>query len=399
MNAVVKGYRLINMIHTNRSNRLRTVFRDQAVLVTGGLGFIGSHLTAELVRRGARVTVLDLSTDPERESLLNLEGRRLREQTRVVEGDIADAAFVRSLVSHGGFRYVFNLAAGATVIERAVADPFKTVESNTTALVNLLEAVRQAPEPPQVVFQASTDKVYGDANGEPYDEDRTPLQSVGLYDCSKLAADILARAWFSVFSVPTIVLRLCNIIGPWDFNAGYRLVPKAMQSLFGSATPQPPELYFEALEHQRDYLFIGDCVRAILLLAACPPARGQVFNLPGCSHLSTPAMCKAIIEAAVQVEERFDPARAEIMRKNGVTLKMTGPKPQVITIKVQHSSGEKLRRLTGFVPKTTLPEALVRTAQAFRDYYRLGDAHVGPYRLVSADQAPRHIDPSPRLVG
>src|SRR5262249_26290128 len=149
------------------------------------------------------------------------------------------------------------------------------------------------------------------------DEDRTPLQSVGLYDCSKLAADILARAWFSVFDVPTTVLRLCNIIGPWDFNVGYRLVPKAMQALFGSPTPRPPELYFEALEHQRDYLFIGDCVRAILLLAACPAARGQVFNLPGCCHLATPAMCKAIIEAAVQVEERFDPARAEVMRKNG----------------------------------------------------------------------------------
>jgi nucleoside-diphosphate-sugar epimerase len=387
------------MADARGSARLRNAFRDQAVLVTGGLGFIGSHLTAELVRRGARVTVLDLSTDPERESLLNLEGGRLREQTRVVEGDIADAAFVRDLVSHGGFRYVFNLAAGATVIERAVADPFKTVESNTTALVNLLEAVRQAPEPPQVVFQASTDKVYGDANGEPYDEDRTPLQSVGLYDCSKLAADILARAWFSVFGVPTVVLRLCNIIGPWDFNAGYRLVPKAMQALFGGATPQPPELYFEALAHQRDYLFIGDCVRAILLLAACPRARGQVFNLPGCCHLSTPEMCRAIIQAAVQVEERFDPARAEIIRKNGVTLKMANQQPQVITIKVQHSTGEKLRRVTGFVPRITLPEALVRTVQACRDYYRRDDAHAGPYRLVPADPSPRHIESAPRLVG
>lgn len=383
------------MANMNGSAKLRKAFRDQAVLVTGGMGFIGSHLSVELVRRGAHVTVLDLSTEPQRESLLNLEGCHLREQIRVVEGDIADAAFVRDLIARGKYRYVFNLAAGATVIERAVADPVKTVESNTTALVNLLEAVRQAPQPPQAVFQASTDKVYGDANGEPYDEDRTPLQSVGLYDCSKLAADILARAWFSVFGVPTVVLRLCNIFGPWDFNSGYRLVPRAMKALFGGDQPQPPELYFESLEHQRDYLFIDDCVRAILLLAACPRAHGQAFNLPGCCHLSTPEMCRAIIDAAVQVEQRFDPARAEIIRKNGVALKLTNHQPQVITIKVQRCTGEKLRQVTRFVPRSLLPEALVRTAQACRDYYRRGAAH----QLTRAGWSPSQSDRAPRLAG
>jgi nucleoside-diphosphate-sugar epimerase len=382
-----------------QSANLRKAFSQQAVLVTGGLGFIGSHLTAALVRLGARVTVLDLSTHPERESLLNLNAGRLRRRTRIVEGDIADAAFVRKLVLRGKYRYVFNLAAGATVIERAVADPFKTVESNTTALVNLLEAIRQAPQPPRAVFQASTDKVYGDANGEPYDEDRTPLQSVGLYDCSKLAADILARAWFSVFGVPTVVLRLCNIIGPWDFNAGYRLVPKAMKALFGGPTPQPPELYFEAIEHQRDYLFIGDCVRAILLLVASPRARGQVFNLPGCCHLSTPEMCKAIVEAAVRVEERHDSARADMMRRNGVTLKMTSQQSQVITIKVQHCTGEKLRRVTGFAPETSLSDALVRTAQICRDYFRGPDAHSAAYRIRFPGRSRHRTDPVPRLAG
>lgn len=373
------------MANMNGSAKLRKAFHNQAALVTGGMGFIGSHLSAELVRRGAKVTVLDLATDPGRESLINLEDQRLRERIRVVEGDIGDAAFVRDLITRGKYRYLFNLAAGATVIERAVAEPVKTVESNTTALVNILEAVRLAPQPPQVVFQASTDKVYGDASGEPYDEDRTPLRSVGLYDCSKLAADILARAWFSVFSVPTVVLRLCNTFGPWDFNAGYRLVPRAMQAIFGGDQPQPPELYFESIEHERDYLFIDDCVRAILLLVSCPDTFGQAFNLPGCCHLSTPEMYRAIIDAAVQVEQRFDPARAEVIRKNGVTLKVTGQHAQVITIKVQRSTGEKLHQATGFVPAVTLSEGLVRTVEASREYYR-GAAH----RILPAGQpAPR----------
>jgi nucleoside-diphosphate-sugar epimerase len=347
-----------------------------------------------LVRRGAKVTVLDLCTDPKRESLLNLEGQDLRERIQVVQGDIADAAFVQNLITRGKYRYVFNLAAGATVIERAVAEPVKTVESNTTALVNILEAVRLAPQPPQVVFQASTDKVYGDASGEPYDEDRTPLRSVGLYDCSKLAADILARAWFSVFGVPTVVLRLCNIFGPWDFNAGYRLVPRAMQAIFGGDQPQPPELYFESLEHERDYLFIDDCVRAILLLATRPQAYGQAFNLPGCCHLSTPEMCRAIIDAAVEVEQRFKPARAQVIRKNGVTLKVTGQQVQVITIKVQRSTGEKLRQATEFVPRFTLPQGLARTAEASRDYY-----HRGARRLLPAGQEKPRGEVARRLAG
>src|SRR5262245_47975668 len=147
------------MAKMNGFAKLHAVFHNQPVLVTGGMGFIGSHLSVELVRRGAKVTVLDLSTDSKRESLLNLEGEDILERIQTVEGDIADTALVRKLIAHGQYRFVFNFASGATVIERAVADPVKTVESNTTALVNLLEAVRRAPFPPQVVFQASTDKV------------------------------------------------------------------------------------------------------------------------------------------------------------------------------------------------------------------------------------------------
>ena len=363
------------MAKMNGLAKLHAVFHNQAVLVTGGMGFIGGHLTAELARHGAKVTVLDRSIDAKRESLLNLEGRPTSERIEKVEGDIADAALVRKLIAHGNYRYVFNFASGATVIEQAVVDPVKTVESNTTALVNLLEAVRRAPFPPQVLFQASTDKVYGDGDGRPYDEDRTPLRSLGIYDCSKLAADVLTRSWFSVFGVPTVVLRLCNIFGPGDFNTGFRIVPRAMRALFSGDHPQAPELYFDSIRHERDYLFIDDCVTAILLLVTCPRAYGQAFNLPGCCHLSTPEMCRTIIDVAAQVEQQFDPARAQLIRKNGVVLKLSGQQRQVATIQVQHSTGAKLRQTTGFAFRCALRDGLARTVRAYRDYYCRHAAH------------------------
>src|SRR5690606_35931357 len=127
------------------------------------------------------------------------------------------------------------------------------------------EAVRLLPaEQRPVIIYSSTDKVYGEAEILPYTENSL-LGGVGVYDAAKLAADIFAGTYDKALGVSTIVLRMCNLFGPYDFNCDYRLIPKALRNILRDG--RAPELYSASQEHFRDYCYVEDAVRAFLLLA------------------------------------------------------------------------------------------------------------------------------------
>jgi nucleoside-diphosphate-sugar epimerase len=236
-------------------------------------------------------------------------------------------------------------------------------------LVNILEAARGLKVRPISIFHASTDKVYGEMNDEPYEEEKTPLRGIGVYDGAKLAADVFARTYHEVFGLPTVVLRMCNLFGPSDFNTGYRLIPRAMHSLYGAAQPKGPELYFDSIEHWRDYLYIDDCIRAILLLAHTPECRGQVFNLAAAKFTSTPHLLKSIVDVAYELEKEIDPARAEAILHNGISVRVRASNPNVLTITKQRLNGDKIKRMTDFEPSVDFMEGLRRTARAYRAHF------------------------------
>ncbi|RYD99032.1 MAG: SDR family oxidoreductase, partial [Sphingobacteriales bacterium] len=152
----------------------------------------------------------------------------------------------------------------------------------TMGFVNLAEGARLLPadERPTVIY-SSTDKVYGEHEILPYTEDHG-LGGVGVYDAAKLCADILASTYDKALGVPTIVLRMCNIYGPYDFNFDYRLIPKTMRNIFRDG--EAPELYMNSVEHFRDYLFVEDAVRAYFHIARCTNCQGRVYNLPGAGY-------------------------------------------------------------------------------------------------------------------
>lgn len=342
-------------------------FHGRNVFVTGGFGFVGSHVARVLVELGAHVTVFDLRTSPETASLINQEG--LRDRIRIVEGDLADAAMVRKVVHEGAFSHLFNFAAYATVIEKAMENPYATIMANTMGWVNVMESARTAPVQPEVVFLSSTDKVYGEMDGEAYQEGKTPLRGIGVYDAAKLAADVLGKTYNEVFGLPTVVLRMCNLFGPCDFNTGYRLIPKAMANLFSSEEPLAPELYFDALEHKRDYLYIDDAVRAILLMVHQPLCRGEVYNLKAVHYSGTPDVLKTVVQLAAERERHDNPARAAKILTNGITVRVRATESNAITIKNQHLDGSKLQSATGFVPLVDFHEGVRRTIEAYRAMY------------------------------
>jgi nucleoside-diphosphate-sugar epimerase len=325
----------------------------------------------KLVEFGAQVTVLDLRTDAERPSLINDRAQNLRDKIRIETGDVGDAEYLQGFLGAEQFRLIFHFAAFATVIERAVESPYHTIQANTMGLVNVLEAARRAHVPPDMILFSSTDKVYGELDGEHYEEDTTPLRGVGVYDAAKLAADVLSKTYHAVYGIPVVVLRMCNLFGPHDYNIDYRLVPKSMKSLFGGEAPMAPELYFDALHHFRDYLYIDDAVRAALLLGYFPRCRGEVYNLLGCRYISTPDMLSQVISTAAEIEQSYNPERAARIRQNGfaVRVKQQVPGNRLIPIKKQHLNGAKITRATGFVPGVEFEDALARTITFYREYF------------------------------
>jgi nucleoside-diphosphate-sugar epimerase len=314
--------------------------------------------------------VLDWETDADRPSLINDKAHKLREKIRIETGDVGNADLLRKLLGNGQFRLIFHFAAYATVIERAIEKPYDTILANTMGLVNVLEAARLAEVPPDMILFSSTDKVYGERDGEQYEEETTPLRGVGVYDAAKLAADVFSKTYHTVYGVPVVVLRMCNLFGPHDYNVDFRLIPKAMKSIFKNNPPEPPELYFDAIHHVRDFLYIDDAVRSIMLLGYFPRCRGEVYNMLGCKYIATPDMMSLIIQTATEHEQLHDQARSDLIRKNGFTVKMKSLGSRLMPIKKQHLNGAKLTKATGFVPVVEFEEGLEKTVSFYREFFR-----------------------------
>jgi len=343
-------------------------YRGKKVLVTGAFGFVGSHLCKRLVHARAQVTAADINVCEDRASLINDE--QLRSRVDVVAVDMASVASVRELVTGRPFDVIFHLAA-CSVVEQAAERPYDAIQLNTMGLVHLLEMLRITGQDsgarlPTLVL-SSTDKVYGDLNGNPSCNEQSPLQGLGVYDAAKLAADVFAQAYHRAFRYPAVVIRLCNVFGPCDFNTDYRVIPRALRRLFERPEPKPPILYANAVEHQRDYLYIDDAATALLMVGANPACQGEVFNVSAACCWKTPDLLNEVVNCAARLEERFDQDRAMLIRQNSLTIYPENP--AVIAIKRQHLDGGKIEQATGFRPAVTFAEGLDRTVEYYRDYF------------------------------
>jgi nucleoside-diphosphate-sugar epimerase len=368
-------------------DRDREFWAGKKALITGAFGFVGGHLSRALHAAGAEVTALDCDTRPAHGSQIDLAG--LREKLEVVEADITDKDRMHEIIHRGRFDFVFHLAAGATTVEKAMQDPYATILANTMGFVNLAEAARLLPADQRpVVIYSSTDKVYGETEDLPYDEEKSELRGVGVYDAAKLAADIFSATYHQALGLDTIVLRMCNLFGPYDFNTDYRLIPKAMRDIFRSH--DAPELYYSSLQHHRDYLFVEDAARAFMALAREPKCRGLVFNLPGVHYSPTPDVLREVVDMVAGMQEDAlrsggDPRLANLIWSRYIRL--THPVSGVVAISKQHLSGEKIKKVTGFTPSVSFQDGLRRTILFYMSYFNQPDGSWGPARLPSASSA------------
>lgn len=257
-------------------------FEGTRALVTGGAGFIGSHLSETLVTLGASVVVLD---DLSGGDVRNLESFG---PVECVKGSILDTATLARCTR--GCAYVFHQAALGSV-PRSVEQPRLYSDVNTTGTLNVLEAAREAGVR-RVMFAASS-SVYGD-NPVPWVE-TMPLLPRSPYAATKAAGEALMGAWSGSYGLDTVCLRYFNIFGPrQNANSAYAAVLAAFAKAILSG--EPPTIYGDGGQ-SRDFTFVANAVQANLLAARRePPMRGQVINVGTGGRVSVNELAAEVAE-------------------------------------------------------------------------------------------------------
>jgi nucleoside-diphosphate-sugar epimerase len=307
---------------------------NSRALVTGGAGFIGSHMVDKLVEAGAEVTVLDNLDTGRMENIAQHKGNR---NFRFVKGDIRDFGLVKKLVKD--VDAVFNLAAIASV-QLSVEDPLLVNDVNVKGTLNLLKA--SADSDVKRFVQASSAAVYGDAQTLPVREDFMP-KPLSPYAVSKLAAESYAMVFNRVYGLETVCLRFFNVYGPRQANNPYSgVITIFVNDLLGNL---PPRIFGDG-EQTRDFVFVDDVVSATMLALTERCAVGEIFNVASGKATSINEIVRILQE--LMGKESLKPVHEEAREGD-----------------IRHSwaSIEKAKALLGYDPMFTLEKGLGELVQ------------------------------------
>ena len=316
-------------------------FVGSRVLITGGLGFIGSNLARRLVELGAEVLLVD-SLVPEYggnlQNIAEIEGK-----VRVNVSDVRDDHSMAYLVQ--GQDYLFNLA-GQTSHMDSMADPYTDLEINCRAQLSILEACRRHNPQIKIVF-ASTRQLYGKPDTLPVDENHL-LRPVDVNGINKMAGEWYHILYNNVYGIRACALRLTNTYGP------RMRIKDARQTFLGvwirlAVQSRPFEVW--GGEQLRDFTYVDDAVEAFLLAAASPEAAGQVYNLGGPTVLTLQQMADLLVEAAGGGTYTVREFPADRKR---------------IDIGDYYADDQSIRRALGWEPKVAERDGLARTLAFYR---------------------------------
>ena len=308
-------------------------------LVTGGAGFIGSHLVEGLLNSGREVRVLDNFSTGSRENLEALE-----ERIELIEGDIRDEATLARAV--GGVGVVYHEAALARV-QRSIEMPLEVHDVNCTGTLKVLLAARDGGVR-RVIF-ASSSSVYGDVEKLPKEETDVCVP-ISPYGASKLSAEVYAHAVSRVFELETVGLRYFNVFGPRQNPAYAAAIPAFIERLL-----QGKELIIHGDgEQTRDFTYVGNVVSAPLLAAEAEGEPGSVFNIAGGGRAR-------INELAESVSAMF-----------GVEVRRVHAEPRAGDIKHSIADIAAARRQLGYRLEVDFENGLRRTVEWFKESWRAG---------------------------
>jgi UDP-glucose 4-epimerase len=325
------------------NSRLDDFFAGKRVLITGGLGFIGSTLARRLVDCGASVVLVDSLVPEYGGNPLNIQG--LEDRLRVNISDVRDEHSFRCLLQ--GQDYLFNLA-GQTSHMDSMRDPFTDLEINCRSQLSILEACRHHNPAVKIVF-ASTRQLYGKPDYLPVDEKHL-LRPVDVNGVNKMAGESFHILYNNVYGVAACALRLGNTYGP------RMRIKDARQTFLGIwirllLENKPFEIWEGG--QLRDFTFVDDAVEAFLAAAAAPESAGRVFNVGGHGPISLKELGDLLLAVAgggAYVERSFPEERKRI------------------DIGDYYADDARIRSVLGWEARTGLREGLARTIAYYREH-------------------------------
>lgn len=300
-------------------------FVGKKVLVTGADGFIGSHLTEELVRRGCSVRAFVYYNSFNSWGWLDQSPKEIQDSLDIFQGDIRDPYRVKAALQDCSA--VFHLAA-LVAIPYSYYSPDAYMDTNLKGTLHILQAARELET--EEIIQTSTSEVYGTAQYVPIPETH-PLQAQSPYAASKIAADQLALSFYRSFSTPVTIVRPFNTYGPRQSNRA--VIPTVITQIAQGKR----KIRLGSLTPTRDFNFVYDTVRGFWDAACCDEAVGDVVNIGSNFEVSigeVVQMIAQVMHADVEVEtetERIRPEKSEVRRLYADTSKaerLFGWKPE-----------------------------------------------------------------------
>jgi len=318
------------------------LFANKKILITGHLGFLGSNLSKELLKRKSRLVGIDKKKLNNKTVLTSSEIKKIKN----IKADICNFTLINKVIKENKIELVFHLAAEA-IVGKCFKNPLNAFSTNIKGTWYILEACRENPCVKEIII-ASSDKAYGNNNKLPYKENY-PLQGNHPYDVSKSCADLIANTYYNSYQLPVCITRCGNIYGPGDVNFS-RVVPDTIRSIIKNK-----KLFIRSNgKYTRDYIYIDDIVSGYLALAEKMRKNklyGQAFNFSNHNPISVLELVKLIYKSA------GEKPNYQILDK------------AFMEIKDQYLSAQKAQKLLDWKPAYSLKKGLNKTINWYKNYF------------------------------
>jgi len=319
-------------------------FRGKRALITGGMGFIGSNLAIALTFLGADVTIADAMIPGYGGNLFNIDP--VKDFVRVNFCDIRDPNAMNYLVK--GQDYVFHLAGQVDHV-LSLTDPFPDIDMNIKGTAVVMEALKHHNPGARVIYTGTRGQ-YGPAASLPVSED-APTYPKGLHEISNLTAEKIVQMYNDAHHIPGVLLRLTNIYGPRSQmqHPRYGVVNWFVRLALEDGTIK----VFGDGQIKRDFLYVDDCIDAILLCAACDKAYGEIFNVASGIPVNFVELAETMIAAVGSGRWEFAPFTPERAAQEPGDF---------------YADINKIKRLVGWQPRVALADGLAQTAAFYRQH-------------------------------
>ncbi len=319
-------------------------YRNKKVLITGGLGFVGSNLAISLVKQGAKVTIVDSMLKRQGANLFNITA--VRKSIKINYSDIRDLKLMSRLVR--GQDYIFHLAGQVNHVD-SIRNPLQDLRINAEGTLVVLEACRKSNPAAKIIFSGTRGQ-YGESTNLPVNEEH-PMNPKGVYAITNLCAENLLMVYDQVHKIRAIALRITNTFGPRhqmmhdEYGVLNWFIRKAIDgqeiSIFGDG------------RILRDYLYIDDLVSALMQSGLCVKAYGKVFNVGTGKPINFINLAKKIVSIAESGKITY----------TAFTRERAALEPGDY-----YADISKIKRIVGWKPKVSLDAGIKKTIDYYREY-------------------------------